>query len=291
MVATIQRVTCPVCMLSISDELSQLRFIRGGSLKRIVVSLFVIVAFLYAAACVVLFAFQRRLIYYPRPRLYSEGITMLTLPVKGERVLVSSHAHSGSRALIYFGGNAEDVSQEMPDLLDVFPERAIYLLHYRSYGGSTGQPSEKVLVSDALALFDLVHAEHADVTVMGRSLGSGVAVQLASVRPVERLILVTPFDSLEAIAARQFSFMPVRLILRDKFESWRYAPKVSAPTVMLAGDNDQLVPLANSERLKSYFKPGLAVLQTIAGAGHNDISEHMDYLHYLKDWERNGGVN
>ena len=251
-------------------------------MKRMLIRLLAIVATLYSALCLALFVFQRSLIYYPRPRLYSEGITLLTLPVKGERILVSSHPQAGSRALLYFGGNAEDVSQNMPDFVDNFPDRAIYLLHYRGYGGSSGHPAEAALISDALALFDLVHAEHPDVMVIGRSLGSGVAIHLASIRPIERLILVTPFDSLGAIAAQQFSYVPVSLILRDKFESWRYAPQVTAPTTILAAENDQLVLPANSKRLLGYFKPGVAVLKTIAGVGHNDISESIDYVHALK---------
>lgn len=84
-------------------------------------------------------------------------------------------------------------------------------------------PSEVALVADALALFDRVYAEHPHVVVGGRSLGSGVAVHVASLRPVARLVLVTPYDSLYGIAARQFPYVPVRWLLWDTFESWRYA--------------------------------------------------------------------
>jgi pimeloyl-ACP methyl ester carboxylesterase len=76
----------------------------------------------------------------------------------------------------------------------------LYLLHYPGYGGAAGRPSETALVADALALFDQVAARHPRVTVIGRSLGSGVAIQVASARPVERLVLVTPYDSLMEIA-------------------------------------------------------------------------------------------
>lgn len=256
---------------------------RHMTLKGMLIGLCMLVVTVYVAVCIVLFTFQRSLIYHPRPRSYVEGITLLTLAEQGARVLVSSHPYGGPKALLYFGGNAEDVSQAMPDMVEAFPRRAIYLMHYRGYGGSSGTPSEKALVSDALALFDMVQPEHPNVVVVGRSLGSGIAVQIASARPVERLILVTPFDSLESIGARQFSFLPVSLLLRDKFESWRYAARVNAPTLILAGDKDTLVPLANSERLKNNFRPGVAVLKTIAGAGHNDISESPEYARSLAD--------
>src|SRR5260370_41081884 len=103
------------------------------------------------------------------------------------QVLVSTRPKDGSHALIYFGGNAEDVSLNMPSLSAGFPDSAIYLLHYRGYGGSSGRPSEGALFADALTLFDQVHSKHPDVDVVGRSLGSGIAVYVASLRPVTRL--------------------------------------------------------------------------------------------------------
>ena len=90
----------------------------------------------------------------------------------------------------------------LPGLADAFPDHALYLLHYPGYGGAPGKPSEAAIAADALALFDRVAPQHPRVVVIGRSLGSGVAVQVASARPVARLVLVTPYDSLEEIAAK-----------------------------------------------------------------------------------------
>jgi hypothetical protein len=155
-------------------------------------------------------------------------------------------------------------------------------MHYRGFGGSSGSPSEKALFSDALALFDEVHAHHAEVEVVGRSLGGGVAVYLASQRPVKRLVLVTPFDSLQEIAAGIFPFLPVRWLLLDKFESWRYAPQVSAPTVIIAAEHDEVIPRASTELLRSRFKPGLATLEIVRNASHNTISNSSAYMPLLK---------
>ena len=111
-------------------------------------------------------------------------VTTLTLAADGAQVLVSVRERSGPNGLLYFGGNAEDVSYNLPSLSTAFSDYAIYLMHYRGYGGSSGKPSEAALVADALALFDKVNTEHQNITVVGRSLGSGVAVHLASLRPV-----------------------------------------------------------------------------------------------------------
>jgi len=237
-------------------------------------------ALVYLGFCAVLFLIQRSLIYLPQPGSGGNDATTIILPTAAARVLVSTRPKNGPRALIYFGGNAEDVSLSMPSFSVGFPESAIYLLHYRGYGGSSGKPSEKALFADALTLFDEAHAEHPDVDVVGRSLGSGVAVYVASLRPVTRLVLVTPFDSLEELAAAQFPYVPVRWLMLDKYESWRYAPSVTAPTLIIAAEHDEIVPRASTALLQSRFKGGVATLQVIGGTGHNSISYRAEYMGY-----------
>jgi hypothetical protein len=126
---------------------------------------------LYLVVCLGLFFLQRSLIYAPQPGLGNDSARIITLPNQGEQVLVSTRAKDGRKALLYFGGNAEDTYLSLPSLSAAFPDRAIYLMHYRGYGGSSGRPSEKELFADALALFDQVHASHSEVDVVGRSLG------------------------------------------------------------------------------------------------------------------------
>jgi pimeloyl-ACP methyl ester carboxylesterase len=180
--------------------------------------------------------------------------------------------------LVYFGGNGEDVSANLDAFSRAFPQHAIYLLHYRGYGGSSGKPSEGDLQADAQALFDKVAAEHSEVAVIGRSLGSGIAVRLATQRPVARLVLVTPYDSIQELAAQQFPYFPVRWLLTDKFESWRHAPQVRAPTLLLAAEFDEVIPRASTQRLSESFAPGIATLVVLPGAGHNTIGNSPQYL-------------
>ena len=253
---------------------------RGA--RRVFLTLLLFVAILYAGLCVAVFVFQRSLIYFPQPRSIQNGSTLMTLQVGTGTALVSTRPNTGSDALIYFGGNAEDVSRNMPDFAAAFPSDAIYLLHYPGYGGSSGSPSEQAIVAAALALFDHVHAEHKNIIVVGRSLGSGVAIRVASLRPVNRLALVTSYDSLADIAAHNYPLLPGRWLLRDKYESWRYAPQVTAPTRIIVAEQDEIVPRASSERLRTRFKNGIASYVVIPGVGHNSISDSADYLPLLK---------
>jgi pimeloyl-ACP methyl ester carboxylesterase len=228
-----------------------------------------------------MFFTQRSLIYYPQPRSNRDGVPMMTLHTDAGPVLVSTRPASGPEAVIYFGGNAEDVSADLSDFPSAFPNDAIYLLHYRGYGGSAGRPSEQALFADALMLFDQVHTQHPDIVVVGRSLGTGIAVKVASERPIQRLVLVTPFDSLTDAAANAYPWLPVRLLMHDKYDSWKYAPQVTAPTHIIAAGNDEIIPRSSTERLRTRFKPGVAAYTVIPGAGHNTISDSADYLRLI----------
>jgi len=251
-------------------------------LLRSLLILLVIIAIGYLAICGALFAYQRSLIYYPHQKAIGGTGATLMLPVKGADLLVTVRPHTGPKALIYFGGNAEDVSMNLASFSKALPDHAIYLLHYRGYGGSSGTPSEEALSQDALALFDKVHADHPDTAVAGRSLGSGVAIRLASQRPASHLILITPYDSLQDLAAAQFPFVPVRWLLLEKFESWRYAARITVPTLIVAAEHDEVIPRASTEKLVKRFGKGVASFKVVPGAGHNTVSDSPVYLEALK---------
>src|SRR5262247_2075447 len=120
--------------------------------------------------------------------------------------------------LLYFGGNAEEVSWQIA-VANRLGGRAVALVNYRGYGQSTGAPSEPALLADAIAVHDaLVQRPDIDsdrVAIMGRSLGTGVAVHLAANRPVERVVLVSPYDSIAAVATAHFPAALVRMVLSD----------------------------------------------------------------------------
>lgn len=240
-----------------------------------------IIVLVYVGICGLMFFTQESMIYYPQPRLNRAGVAVIKLETEAGPVLVSTRPVPGSDALIYFGGNAEDTSISLPNFSDTFPHYAIYLMHYRGYGGSAGRPSEEALFADALKLFDQVHAEHANVVVVGRSLGSGVAVKVASERPLSQLVLVTPFDSLADAAAQAYPWLPVRLLMRDRYDSWKYAPQVTAPVRMIAAERDEVIPRASTERLRTRFMKTKVSYVVIPGVGHNSISDAREYWRVL----------
>ena len=239
-----------------------------------------LLAVAYVGICIVLYLTQRSFQYFPTPRrlgptemagTYRRGDTLLQLTVR---------PHAGPGAVLYFGGNGEDVSSSVAPLMAAFPGREIVMLHYRGYGGSAGRPTEADIALDAQGLFDEVHARHPDVIVIGRSLGSGVAARLASVRPASRLVLVTPYDSIVGIAQRQFPIFPVSWLLIDKYETWRYVPRIKAPVLILRAEHDELIPAASTEALRARFPAG-QVTTVVVPADHNSILDEPQYVSAL----------
>lgn len=241
-----------------------------------------IISAIYIFFCIALFLLQRNMIYFPQKKQNFKGLATVVLTTDEGDVVAIKKEISGDKALVYFGGNAEDVSQSLPLLTKAFPDFAIYLMNYRGFGGSAGKPSEVSIISDAETLFNIVHHNHKKVLLMGRSLGSGVAIQIASKHAVAGLVLVTPYDSIQALAAQQFKYVPVSLLLQDKFESWKYAPQVRSPTLLLAAEHDEVIPIERTSNLLSHFANGIAVLKSVPNTGHNDIASSPEYLKLLR---------
>jgi pimeloyl-ACP methyl ester carboxylesterase len=231
---------------------------------------------LYGGICLAMYLGQRQEVYHPETTWRVQQPPDFELINEGVRLRGWVVNPGRGKALIYFGGNGERVEDSRDDFAQWFPDRTIYLLAYRSYAASGGAPSERALVSDARALFDRVANGHTAIAVIGRSLGSGVAVQLAASRPVERLALVTPFDSLVRVAAGYFPWLPVSALMRDRFESWRYVNDIRCPVLVIRAEDDGVVPAERTFALLKAFTQAPTV-QVVAEAGHNDLQDHADY--------------
>jgi hypothetical protein len=232
-----------------------------------------------------MYLMQDGLIFFPRPmpeaqRLRvaaaSPGVASVRLEAPDGTPLHAWHVPAGEGAplVLYFGGNAEDVSWMIERTRASVPHAAWLLTEYRGYGSSGGRPAETALAADALAWFD--HAASAlgarEVYVFGRSLGTGVAVHVAAARPVAGVIAVAPFDSLTAVARHYYPFLPVRLLLRHRFDSAARAPRIAAPLLSLVASADEIIPVARSLALYEAWG-GEKSWVALEGAGHNSTDD------------------
>jgi len=241
----------------------------------------------YAGACWFLHARQREMIYYGWATTADAAATDFELK-RPDAVLRGWVVNPGKPApILYFGGNAERIEANRDAFARMFPGRSVYLVAYRGFGASSGQPGEAALVGDALALFDHVRTAHPGqpVSVIGRSLGSGVASQLAARRPVAALALITPFDSMVATAQSHYPVFPVSLLLNERYESAKALHDVRAPVLIVHGGRDDIVPEKNTLRLIEAL-PRPANVVRIAAADHNDIAGYPEYTAALTAFMR-----
>ncbi len=237
----------------------------------------VLALMVYAGFCAFIFVIQRSLIYYPVPARELPGALSEELPVADGRLRLWVLRPQAGPALIYFGGNAEDVSSHLSDFGRLFPAHAVYLVNYRGYGGSAGQPSEAALLGDALAIYDALAPRHDSVALIGRSLGSAVAVHLAAQRPVERLALVTPFDSLARVAQHHFPWLPARQLIRDRYDSTAPASQITAPVLVVLAGEDEVIPRARSEALMTAMSRAPLQRVEVEQATHNSLDAFPAY--------------
>ncbi|MEX0707772.1 MAG: alpha/beta fold hydrolase [Woeseia sp.] len=247
------------------------------------IRLAVVAVLAYTASCSWLYLGQDALLYYPTPESTRTDAVALRLS-HDEETLKVWKAGGGEAAVIYFGGNAEDVGFNIPSFTRDIPDATHYFVNYRGYGGSTGSPEEAANYRDAAYVFDYVSERHEQVSVIGRSLGSGIAVWLAAERPVARLVLITPFDSIEAVARNAYPWVPVSLLLKDKYRAVDRVPEVDAPVLILVAEADSIIPQERSVALARAFDESQACLQVIRNAGHNTIGRSRDYLRLIGDF-------
>ena len=182
--------------------------------------------------------------------------------------------------VIYFGGNAEEVTGSAAAAAEDYGQRAVLLVNYRGYGRSGGRPGQEAMLSDALEIHDWA-ARHsaidpARIAVHGRSLGSAMAIAVAGSRPVRAAVLTSPFASALDVAREIYAWLPVSLLMRHPFDSAAAAAKARAPLLVLYGEEDTIIRPRHSERLASLWS-GPVERASFKGFGHNDLQMSPAY--------------
>ena len=195
----------------------------------------------------------------------------------GVRIPPAEATAQGASTLLGFGGNAWNAEATALTLHALFPHRNAVAFHYRGYPPSSGRPSAQALFSDSLAIFD--HLSQASgggpILPIGFSIGAAVAAYLAKHRPVVGLILVTPFDSLEAVARDFYWWAPVGPLLRNRMPTIEFVCGSNVPTALIIAERDTIVPKRRSAPLRAAIEN--LVFERAIDAGHNDLYDHPDF--------------
>ncbi|MBL4762557.1 MAG: alpha/beta hydrolase [Gammaproteobacteria bacterium] len=238
---------------------------------------------LYLLAGALLYLLQRDFLYFPSAMVTHEHATQSILAGKATLDIVVLNAGMET-AILYFGGNGEAVINNAGNFNHLFSNKTVYLVNYRGYAGSTGTPTESHLFADAQLVYDIFSDRHKSISVIGRSLGSGVAIYLASTRTIDKLVLVTPYNSIANIAQDQYPMFPISLMLKDKYNSAGRVKNIASQTLILLAEHDNVVPLKYSELLIREFDPSQVSVRTIKSTGHNSLSGTREYNELLQEF-------
>ena len=247
-------------------------------------SLLLFVALAYVAIVALAFFLQRAMMYFPETLRttpqeagFSEAEELVLDTADGERVIVwHVPPQAENPVVVYFHGNGGALHYRVPRFRALTSSGfGLLALSYRGYGGSTGYPTESGLIADAEAVYGFARSRYPAerIAVWGESLGSAVAVALASERDVARIVLEAPFASAVEIGASAYPFLPVRWLMKDQFRSDLRAGKLRAPVLILHGERDDVVPIVSGERLYALIDAPKRFVR-FPDAGHNDLAEH-----------------
>lgn len=244
-------------------------------------ALYFILTFVVIYLCLLSYFYfiQDRLVFpgaYLKPNylLYkSINALAVTIPSKPSLqgwCIQGSDARSNNIA-VYFGGNGEDVANIL-DLINKIKVSKIYSFNYRGYALSKGKISEQGIYDDSLAIFDFLKQKNTikNIIVVGQSLGTAVAGNLAIKRDISKLILISPFTNIKKVANRFFPFLLFSYILRSTFNLEECAGDIKCPVLVIIAEGDTIVPASISRELYSLLGENKRI-SVIPGVEHNNI--------------------
>ena len=238
----------------------------------------------YAVGLAYFYFCQRSLIFYPQPGAFVYKDHAFEVSIDGINLRGWVLNEGCDSVLFYFGGNNENIQMNITRFERWFPQYTVYLVNYRGYGKSEGAPSEAALFHDALCLYDRFAEKYNTVSIIGRSLGSGVACHVASMRRVDKLALITPYDSINNVGKNKYWYIPVQFLLQDKFESWKKVDKITASIIVFTAIGDDVIPNVRTENLLRFFKQSKPRVIEIEDTTHAYIMNHARFAVRIKDF-------
>jgi uncharacterized protein len=242
--------------------------------------------------------FQRKLLYFPSPQRVPPAVTglqgvterVLQTPDGQQIITWVGPSKPGFPTILYFHGNGGNLSGRAARMATYLAQGyGMTMMSYRSFSGSTGSPSETANVADALQAFDTLVADGmhpSNIIVYGESLGSGVATQVAAARPVGGIILDAPYTSTVDVGAANYWFLPVRLLMFDRYETIRHIKNVTAPLLILHGERDAVIPVAMGRAVHAAAASPKEI-KIFPRAGHDDHTQYGSYdatFRWLAAW-------
>ena len=263
-------------------------FIHRKKIKTTLKKILFVLLGLYVMIGTSLYFLQERLLFLPTvldqdfQYQFNYPFEELFLKTDDQTVINALHfkIENPKGVILYFHGNAGDLSR-WGTITEYFVEKGydVLVMDYRTYGKSTGKLSENALYKDAEYCYNFLieHYNESEITIYGRSLGTGLATYVASNHHPNQLILETPYYSMVDVAKKRFPIFPVKQLMKYELPTYKYINKVKCPITMIHGTNDKVIPIESAKKLYEVIGSNNASLTIIEGGGHNNLSDFKKY--------------
>jgi fermentation-respiration switch protein FrsA (DUF1100 family) len=240
---------------------------------------------IYVAICAGAYLGNRLFMYFPDPTRVApvevglNGVEEIEIVVADGTTLIAWHAPAKDNkpTILYFHGNGANAANRAPKI-EKIRERGfgVFYLNNRGYGGSGGRPTEKDNVADAIAAYHHLiglGVPAGKIVAYGESLGSGQAVRLGAARPVAAVVLEAPLTSTVDVARSTYFWLPLSLLITDKYDNERNIRSVAAPVLILHGEQDAVIPVEMGWRVyRAANQPKR--IELFPQAIHDDLFDH-----------------
>lgn len=247
----------------------------------------------YLAVCLYVFFRQRAMLYHPQDisearmaELARETGMERWLDPAGKPLGWMTRSGGGGHPVLVFHGNAGHALSRQPlvaTLREAGATGRIFLMDYPGYGSAPGRPSQRSLTEAAIKALDALPGR---VIIVGESLGTGVAAQIAKIRPekIQGVLLITPFDSIVSAAGYHYPWLPTRLLVVDRFDSVAALKNFPGPVALIVSDSDTTTPPEGARRLYEAIG-GAKRIWEVKSSEHNDVLKNLPLREWSEIWK------
>ena len=246
-------------------------------MKNILIILGIII-FLYVLIGFFIYIFQGKLLYHPGANNYLDDASLnhkikkIYIPSDQKLVAWYFKKNPKYKTLLFFHGNAGKIDNRIYKLNEFSKLNVNYLIFaYRGFSGNEGNPSEKGLYKDSRAVkywLNLNNVQDSEIILYGESLGTAIAVDLGKEFDFSGIILESPFTSMTELGKKYYPYLPVKLLLKDKYETIKKLDKINSPILVMHGAKDNIVP----------FDMGLKVYENANSPKYNYFNDYDDHM-------------
>jgi uncharacterized protein len=262
-------------------------------MKKVIFRWLKVIILVYCLIGIGIYYLQDKFLFHPEPLAadykynFSVPYKEVNLPYSQNSTIniiqFAANQPQAKGLVLYFHGNKQNIARYAP-FAPNFTSKGyeVWMIDYPGFGKSTGTFTEQQLYNWSLVFYKLARTHYSpdSIIIYGKSMGTGIAAQLATLRDCKALVLEAPYYSIPSLVGSRLPIYPVNKMIHFKIPTWQYLKEVTNPVIIFHGTSDQTILYSNCKQLQPYLKPHDEFI-TIDGGHHNDLAEFPAYKQKL----------